>query len=168
MCRIYEVKRELSIHRYRSQKGFALVAALMACMILMALAVLVIYVSTQDLRTSSRTVGEKKAFSAAESGIQRLMSEFDPFDPLTEAERTNQQVDPATDPHSRYTIGTIAAPSSGASFLPLRGYAIMGGQVWGQRVYITSVTGLNETYGTTEQISLSFSFGPVEQTTQYR
>ena len=67
-CTVYE----------RQPRGFALVTAILAIMILMALGYLVISVSTGDLKISSRVVGEKKALSAAETGIHRMMQNFDP------------------------------------------------------------------------------------------
>ena len=56
----------------QAEKGFVLVAALMAVFLLVALGVLVFTVTTQDVRISSRYIGEKKAFSAAESAIGGL------------------------------------------------------------------------------------------------
>ena len=60
------------------RKGFALITAILAIMILMALGFLAISVTTGDLKITSRVVGEKKALSAAETGIHRLMQNFDP------------------------------------------------------------------------------------------
>ena len=59
----YNSKKILS-----SEKGFILLTAILACVILLALAILIINLSTSDLRVSSKTVGEKKAMSAAEAG----------------------------------------------------------------------------------------------------
>ena len=42
-----------------SEKGFALVLALIACLILVALGALVINLSTGDLKTSGQILGEK-------------------------------------------------------------------------------------------------------------
>jgi Tfp pilus assembly protein PilX len=47
--------------RPSSEQGFALVTALMACAILFALAMLVLNLSTSDLKVSARNVGDKKA-----------------------------------------------------------------------------------------------------------
>lgn len=45
-----------------SEKGIALVAALLAIMVLTAVGILVFIVSTRDIRISSRLIGERKLF----------------------------------------------------------------------------------------------------------
>ena len=50
----------------RQKRGFALIAALMAAGILTASGISVFTVSTQDVRISSRILGERKALLAAE------------------------------------------------------------------------------------------------------
>ena len=79
------------------RKGFALVTAILAIMILMALGFLAISVTTGDLKITSRVVGEKKALSAAETGIHRLMQNFDPEN-MAAAQVTNEQVNAMADP----------------------------------------------------------------------
>ena len=61
-----------------NEKGFALLAAIIASMILLAVAMLVMNMSAGDLISSSMTVGNKKAFAAAESGINYLVQNFSP------------------------------------------------------------------------------------------
>ena len=159
----------------KNQTGFALVTAILAVMILMALGYLALAVSTGDLRISSRIVGEKKALSATESGIHRLMQGFTPPD-LTaiQVEGVSQplgverQVDAATDPASRYVIGNVGRPTSGPDMLPLAGYSIGGGQQWGQRRYTSRVTGSNTDYGSSVAVDVGMGFGPIESTTMSR
>jgi hypothetical protein len=55
-----------------SSKGFVLIIALIACIILSALAVLVITLSTGDLKTTVVILGGKKATAAVESGYHIL------------------------------------------------------------------------------------------------
>lgn len=62
----------------KSEGGFVLIAAIIACVMLMALALLAMNLSTGDLRTTSSVVGEKRAFSAAESGVHQFCHDFDP------------------------------------------------------------------------------------------
>ena len=62
----------------KNQLGFALIAALLANLILLAVGIIALNLSTQDLRTSSRHVGDKKAHAAVESGIHVLMTNFNP------------------------------------------------------------------------------------------
>ena len=63
----------------QKESGFALIAALLAIWILTAFGLLVFTVTTQDVRISSRVVGEKKAFYATEAGIHSLTQVFNPL-----------------------------------------------------------------------------------------
>ena len=151
----------------RSRKGFAMVAALLSIMILTAVGMLVFTVTTQDIRISGRVVGEEKAFSAAEAGIHRFVLNFDPSN-LSASAVSNIQVDPANDPDSRYTLGVPTRPTSGPAAVPLPGYAIGGGQQWGQERFNVGVTGTNTKYNSLARLSIGAGFGPVEITTAYR
>ena len=148
------------------RQGFALVTAILAIMILMALGFLALSVTTGDLKITGRVVGEKKALSAAETGIHRLMKNFNPE--TGAGAETNVQVNAAVDPGSRYTIGAVTSPASGPVMLPLAGYSIGGGQQWGQRRYLASVTGSNTRYGSFVQIDVGLGFGPIEISTMSR
>lgn len=150
-----------------NQRGFALVTAILAVMILMALGYLVISVSTGDLKISSRVVGEKKALAAAEAGIHRLMQNFDPANAAA-VQVSGAQVDSAADPASRYTISNVGRPAAGPEMLPLSGYSIGGGQQWGQRCYAGRVTGTNTTYNSSVQIDTGMGYGPIEISTMSR
>jgi Tfp pilus assembly protein PilX len=153
--------------RLQGQKGFALITAILAIMILMALGFLALSTSTEDIKISSRVVGEKKALSAAETGIHRLMQNFDPA-AMSGSQATNVQVDSAADPSSRYSISNVGRPASGPEMLALRGYSIGGGQQWGQRRYVGSVTGNNTAYGSSVTIDVGMGYGPIEITTMSR
>jgi len=163
-----------------SQKGFILLTALLACVVLFALTFLIIDLSTSDLKISSQTVGQKKAMIAAEAGIHSMMRNFDPqnlaasvtSDLTPSAFKIGgtwyQRVDSANDPNSVYTISTPTTPTAGPVFLPLTGYSIGGGQQWGQRAYNVQVTGRNTTYNTTVTIQTGIGYGPVEISTMMR
>lgn len=150
-----------------SEKGFILVTAIMACMILLALTMLIIQLSTGDLRISSQTVGQRKAESAAETGIHRMIQGFNPQN-LAASAATAVQVDATNDPNSVYTISTPTLPSSGPVFLPMSGYSIGGGQTWGQRRFVVNVEGRNTTYNTSVNIQTGIGYGPVEISTMYQ
>ncbi len=152
----------------KNRRGFALVTAILAVMILMALGFLALTVSTGDLRISSRVVGEKKALSATETGIHRMMQVFDPATMLASELNTVYQVDAATDPATRYVINSVGRPSSGPDMLPLAGYSIGGGQQWGQRRYNSRVTGSNTAYDSSVAVDVGMGFGPIEITTMSR
>jgi hypothetical protein len=102
-----------------------------------------------------------------EAGIHRFTQTFDPAD-LNASVVSNIQVDPANDPTSRYTIGLPARPTSGPGTLPLPGYAIGGGQQWGQERFNNRVTGMNTNYNSLVQVDIGAGFGPIEITTAYR
>jgi Tfp pilus assembly protein PilX len=158
-----------STHRKKpsSEKGFALVTALMACAILFALAMLIIQLSTGDLRVSAKSVGDKKASIAAEAGIQQVLnSSVHPRD-LPRAE--NVAVDADNAPGSDYSYATPTPPSrqSGrAAFAPLTGYSIGGNKSWGQARLETRITGRNTRYGASVQVDLGIGYFDII-TTQY-
>jgi Tfp pilus assembly protein PilX len=151
----------------KSERGFALIAALLANLILLAVGIIAINLSTQDIRISMTMVGEKKAMAAAESGIHALTQNFDPGN-LTGSALTNVQVDASNDPNSRYTVAAPTPPTTGPTVLPMAGYSIGGGQMWGQERFDTTVTGTNTAYNATVQIDIGLGFGPIEITTMYR
>lgn len=152
-----------------SSEGFAFIAALLALLLITAIGMLIFTTSTSDIRTSTRITGEKKAFSAAETGIFKMIQNFNPDNlggSATSGSATDPttwpQVNSATDPDSRYRINTPAAPTSGASYLPLAGYAIGGGQTWGQTRYNVGVIGTNTRYGSRVEVDVGVGYGPVE------
>ncbi|MEW5746036.1 MAG: hypothetical protein AB1805_11445 [Nitrospirota bacterium] len=157
--------RETKMH---DQKGFAMIAALLAILILTAVGVLVFTVSTRDIRISTRVTGEKKAFSAAEAGVSMLLQGFGPLT-FSSSAVANVPVDPATDPDSLYTIGAPVA--SGAGWIPMAGYTMSTGgptPPMGQDTFDTVVTGTNARYNSTVRIELGMGFGPVPFGTTYQ
>ncbi len=153
--------------KHQKEKGFALIAALLAIWILTAVGILVFAMSTQDIRISGRLIGEKKAFAAVETGIHRLSQTLDPAN-LAGSAVSNAQVDATNDPTSVYSIGAPARPTSGPGTVPMAGYAIGGGQQWGQERFNARVTGRNTRYNSMVQVDVGVGYGPVEITTLYR
>jgi hypothetical protein len=145
------------------RNGFSLVIVLLGILILMALGVLAVSVTTTDLQITSRIIGEKKALMAAETGIQVLTNSFTPANITSISGYAD-----ATDTTSNYSINAPFDPTSGPASLPLKGYSIGGGQQWGQRLYNASVTGQNSSYGSSIQIDFSIGYGPIEITTMSR
>lgn len=150
-------------------KGFILIGALLAIWILTSLGILVFIISTQDMRISSRGLGEKKAFAAAEAGIHVLLQNFDPLN--KDASIVNLvQVDPANDPDTRYSIApppTGWIPPSFPAALPYPGFSMGGGQVWGQTRILVVSSGTNTRYNSNVQIEVGVGYGPVNVTTDY-
>jgi hypothetical protein len=156
------LKKALS--RKNSESGFALIAAIMACLILLALGMLVISLSTQDIRVSTKIVGEKRALAAADTGISSLAQTFDPQIPVLVPTTVNR-----ADGVSSYTINYPATrPTVGATTIPLAGFSIGGGQRWGQSRYNMDVVGRNTEYNTQVTIGVGVGYGPVELSTMSR
>jgi hypothetical protein len=152
----------------REDSGFALIAALLTIWILTAVGMLVFTVTTQDVRISSRMVGEKKAFFATEAGVHRLVQGFDPLQLTDPQYGIYSQVDPDGDRDSWYQIGNPGVPTRGPAAIPLPGYTVGGGQQWGATRYVATVTGKNDRYRSMVQVDTGVGFGPVEITTAYR
>ncbi len=145
--------------------GFALVAALMAIWILTAVGILVFTVSTQDLRISTRLVGEKRAFSALETGINALTREFD-YEDLKKFKNEEKPADPSGDPANRYKIKEpwIPRPDEGPAFIYYTGFS----EEWGRARFLTDVTGINTKYGSSMEAHVGLGYGPVPGGTESR
>jgi Tfp pilus assembly protein PilX len=150
-----------------SAEGFALIASLLTVFILTAMGLLVFTVTTQDLRMSSRSVGEKKAFAAAETGLHLMMQVFNP-DNLPALQVSLVPIDSTNDPQTQYSVSAASFPSNGPEALPLAGYSMGGGQTWGQNRYFAQVAGTNTRYNSNLQIDVGLGFGPIEIMTTYR
>jgi hypothetical protein len=151
----------------RSAKGFALIASILAIFLLSAMGLLVFTLTTQEVRISSLQVGEKKAFCAAESGVNWVTQNFDPYD-VTGWQVNQVPVNPTSDPQTLYTVTSMTRPTQGPEVLPLPGYSLGGAQLWGQNRYFSEVTGTNTRYNSTAKIEVSLGFGPIELSTTYR
>jgi len=148
-----------------SEGGFALVAAIIACLILMALAMLVISLSTGDLRTTSAVVGGKRALLAAESGVHNLTQAFDPGGVNFGLLSNWQNVNAANDPGSQYRY--ISSAASTLPPMPLPGYSVEAGRGWGMTRFNIVVEGRNTTYSSQMQIGVGVGYGPVRIGTVY-
>lgn len=157
----------IKIRRLRTARGFALLAALLANLILLAVGLLAIHLATQDIRISAKILGEKKALCAAEAGVHNLIRNFNPAD-LAASLVTDVQVDPENDPRSRYSVSLPSTPPSGPTMVQMTGYSIGGGQEWGQERYNAVVTGTHTGYETSVEVEVGLGYGPIEITTMYR
>lgn len=119
-----------------SEKGFVLIAALIAMMILIAVGFLALTVTSDDLKITSRMYGERKAFSAAEAGVHDLCVVFDAeMDDLT-----NVRIDATNDPQISYDA-TEPEPDPNIPSVSATGSSIEGGKSWSFNVYNSEVTG---------------------------
>ena len=141
-----------SKRRLSSERGFALITAILACMILFALAMLIINLSTGDLQVSARNVGEKKAMIAAETGIHQVMRNFNKNNPTASA-AANVPVDATNDPASVYTITAPTQrmkPDGNPAWVPESGNSVCPKRL----IYQASVTGQNTAYNTTMTVDI--------------
>ena len=152
-----------------NEKGFALLAAIMACLILLAVGMLVINMTTGDLRSSSATVGNKKALAATESGVHRLIQDFNP-DLTTWTSSNNyttdcaatspsyiwRQISSGTDANTQYAV---CAPT-GSDLPPV---AIAGSAIdeWAMMRYNGSLVGRNTSYNSLTKVNIGIGYGPV-------
>lgn len=148
------------------QGGFALVAALIASLLLLAMGMLVIQISTQDLKAGAATVGGKKALAAVDTGVHRLLSSYDPAAASTTLFMQWYSLDGGADPNSRYRISMPAA--SRQAPVPLPGYSIEAGQGWGMTRFDVRVEGQNTSYNTSMDVDVGMGYGPVPTGTIYR
>ena len=121
------------MRRRRDEKGFALIAALLANLILLAVGIVALNLSTGDIRISMRAVGDKKAVNAAEAGLHWLTVNFDAATYTTLISSTPRTVEQRNaDANTRYKIDNIAEPTTGPAQIPLPGFSIGGSQTWGR------------------------------------
>ena len=158
------VKNDKNIRRALTKKnseaGFALIAAIMACLILLALGMLVISLSTQDIRVSSKIVGEKRALAAADTGISSLSGVLPwSFDPQSATCCNAHTTSNRADGVSSYTINYPATrPTVGPILIKIAGYS----DPWRMSRYNIDVVGTNTEYSTRANVGVGVGYGPVE------
>ncbi len=135
--------------KFASQDGFVLVAAVMALMIFIAVGFYALTVTTQDLRVSASLVGERKAFSAAEAGVNMIMNMLDTSSNLTTI--SGQKVDPTNDPKAEFSAFITRDTENSEIWLP--GYS----QSFKSASFRASVTGRDTGYGSRVRISVGMA-----------
>jgi len=149
------------------ENGFALIAALLANLILLAVGVLAVNLSSGDIRVSMRAVGDKKALNAAETGVHELSRLFDPATANTVFPVDYRSLSGGHDSTTQYRI-EAPGPAPGAVTLQLSGYDMGGAQKWGQSRYSATVTGKNTAFNTSVTVDVEFGYGPIEISTMSR
>jgi hypothetical protein len=158
----------MSMKHTRDERGFALVAALLANLILLAVGIIALNLSTGDIRISMRAVGDKKAVNAAEAGLHWLTVTFDAATYTTLISTSPRYVDTGTDATTRYKIDNITEPTTGPAQINLPGFSIGGSQTWGLARYDARITGENPVYNASMTIDVGLGHGPVEMGTMSR
>lgn len=67
------MKARIDSTNLKDERGFTIIMALLALLMLTSFAVLIFTLTTKDLRTSVRATGEKICRSAAEAGVEKLL-----------------------------------------------------------------------------------------------
>jgi len=152
----------------RQERGFALIAALLANLILLAVGIVALNISTQDIRISMKVVGDKKALNAAEAGIHNLTQIFDPTNLASLTSTTFTQVDTGGDSGTKYKVTNVWQPTGlGSAPVLMPGYSAGGAVTWGQQRYNATVQGNNDTYGASITVQVGLGFGPVPISVNY-
>ena len=131
-----------------SGKGFSLVIAILAILILTALGYLVVMMSTQDTRVSARVVGEKKAMAAVETGIHQLMANFDPIQMSNWSSQAFAS-GATGDATSQYTLGTPVWSGR----MPLPGFSMAS-----LYLFDTEVTGVSNKYNANVNVQVQTGY----------
>lgn len=137
--------------RRKSEKGFVLIVALVAIIIIMALGFFILTTTTQDIRISARLVGERKAFSAAESGVHEICRLLNPTSPVAIPWTS---IDPTNDPNLQYRAD-VPVRNGDMPTIPLPGYDLSKAYVGA--VFDTTVYGRDTSY--TPDVETSISIG---------
>jgi len=138
--------------RLKSQDGFVLIAAIMAVMILIAVGFFALTVTMQDIRVSSRLVGERKAMSAAEAGVNEICRSFNPFNL---AAISGQKIDNTNDPAAEFDT---TAPVHNNDYPDLQIPGMPMG--YKSQVFDTTVTGRDTSYGSEASIDAGIVTAP--------
>jgi Tfp pilus assembly protein PilX len=145
--------------RRRNEGGFALVAALLANLILLAVGIIALNLSSQDIRVSVRTMADKKAVTAAETGVHRLALDF-----ISEANipalTGKVYNDFSSDSGTKATVVSIVKNPNSVTAPSMPGYQIGGTVSWSQEVYQVEIKGENTRYNSVVNVVAGFGHGP--------
>jgi hypothetical protein len=143
----------------KSEKGFVLIIALMATLILVAVGLFALTVTSQDVKVVRRVIGERRALSAAEAGVHLVLMQLNPMSPVT----YGGQIDPANDPSISYTT-SVPQRNANMPTMSIPGFDLSKAYVGS--VFDTVVTGQDNTYGTTARIAIGSAYAPNPSDTQ--
>jgi Tfp pilus assembly protein PilX len=156
----------MKLKRENSEGGFVLIVALMGIMILLAVGFFALTVSTKDLRIAARLLGERKAFSAAESGVQAVTGNYQSAPSLNNTGTSNDcnaiitscnnahwiPIDP-DDPNTCYCVYG-STDIAGLPQVCTSTFSIEGGMSWHCKNYQSTVTGRDTAYNSKVSIAV--------------
>jgi hypothetical protein len=150
---------EIIGHLRKSEKGFVLIVALMATLIMIAVGLFALTVTSQDVRIAGRVIGERRALSAAESGVHAVLMQLNPASPVS----YSSQVDPVSDPGISYTT-TVPQRNGSMPNISMPGFDLSKAYVGS--VFDTVVTGRDNNYSTSARIAVGSAYAPNPSDTQ--
>lgn len=130
-----------------------MIVAIMAVVILMAIGFFALTMISGDLMISARITGERKAFSAAESGVHAMYASSLNFNQLLSYSTTScVPVDSTKDPSTCYTVAATTNTNTQAP-------GVGGGSCTNcsSFIYNTNVTGYDSAYRSTVTISIGMA-----------
>ncbi|MFA5321056.1 MAG: pilus assembly PilX N-terminal domain-containing protein [Smithella sp.] len=133
-----------------SEKGFVLVVAIIAILIMTAIGFFALTTISGDIMITSRLASERRAFSAAESGVHAVFTSLD-LSNIGAANVTDVLVDPS-DPNLTYSAGT----SSTNQRVTVYGFETSSTA----QVFETTVTGRNAGDGSEVRIAVGVTPPP--------
>lgn len=154
MCLALKIKKKAE-----SEKGFVLIVALMATLILIAVGFFALTITSQDTRVVQRVIGERRALSAAESGSHLVLMRLNPQNPVA----LSGQIDPVNDPGLRFT-SSVPQRNNNMPTLAIPGFDLSRAYIGA--VFDTVVTGRDDTHSSTSRISIGSAYAPNPSDTQ--
>lgn len=157
MCFLRNIIRK----KAKSEKGFAFLVALMAIAVLTAIGFFALTTISEELMISFRLTGERKAFSAAESGAYAVSANIAVYDALPSPADKNTvlytfpktYIDPVNDPNASYTGKVLWVRSIG-----IEGFGF--DYSFSQDLFKTIITGKDSLYGSSVSIEVGVSDTP--------
>ncbi|KQC09066.1 MAG: hypothetical protein APR62_03315 [Smithella sp. SDB] len=145
----------------KSEKGFVFLVALMAVIVLIAIGFFALTTISEEMMISFRLTGERKAFSAAESGAYASAANIAVYDTLSTPAGSDTvlytfprtYIDPDNDPYASYT-GKVYWVRS----ISTEGFSYEYN--FSQDLFKTIITGKDSNYGSSVSIEVGVSDTP--------
>jgi Tfp pilus assembly protein PilX len=167
MCLVDKLIKRTS----RNEQGFVLLTAIIGIMIVIAAGYFALTLTSKDVRISSQLVGERKALSAAESGIHVFSTRMD-VTMVNEinlnahtldragimASSANNAIDAVNDPNIRFDTAAVNYNRKGDASGYSQNEAVPGS--FKALIYQTDITGRDQSYGSRKDIRVQVIYGP--------
>ena len=160
------------VHKRKSEQGFILMATFFAMLILIAVSIFALTMTTQDIRTSMGYYCERRSLSAADAGLAALCLGFNPENLGTAGNpgfADNVEIDSVNSPGVKYSY-KVPTRNSAVPYIQARrsDLTIGSGLNWVFELYNASVTGIGGVSSCAMTVDISLKHGPVNNDTGYR